>query len=102
MDDVKNVIDRGIDALNDYWGSASWVDVVDLYVLDMREPDRCVLGQVFGGFIRGYSALGLDSGKVAVSYGFESSQHSDDGEYDFTYDDLQTEWMDRLREMKSA
>lgn len=102
MDDVKIVIDRGIDALNDYWGGTDWLADIDLHTLDMAQPDRCVLGQVFGGFIRGYSALGMGSGREAVGFGFESSEHSDDGEYGFTYNDLQNEWMDRLREMKSV
>lgn len=92
---VKDIVSRGIDALNDYWGGTGWLVDIDLTTLDMADPERCVLGQIWGGFGIGSMALGLRDGIEAAIYGFEAF-------YDCgtTYNLLQTEWMYRLREMK--
>ena len=39
---------------------ARWADTLDLARLDLRSPTNCVLGQLFGKFSLGRSALYLD------------------------------------------
>ena len=49
-----------------------WFERIDLDRLDMDSCARCVLGQLFGSFVRGSLAVGFDmSGNDEVAAGFD-------------------------------
>jgi hypothetical protein len=57
-------------------GSAErWWHRIDLDTLDVWSWDKCVLGQVFGDYVDGLNALGLDFG---FAHGFNSRAHDKD------------------------
>jgi hypothetical protein len=60
MPDIDKRVARGMKLL-DKKGPKNWRAQVDLNRLNMSHADRCVLGQVYGGFWNGLSRLGLRS-----------------------------------------
>lgn len=67
-----------------------WADEIDLDKLVMESGDDCILGQLYGMFETGLSALGLNSEKSA-KYGFE------DDHRETTYADLNRAWRNELK-----
>lgn len=55
--DVLRRVRRGIAALQEEHGGDEWVEKIDLATLDLRQPGRCVLGQVYGSFGSGLGVL---------------------------------------------
>ena len=57
-------------ALLDEQVGPGWTSKVDSMTLDMSSSDRCVLGQVFGGFDEGCQSLGIHAPVTMAAYGF--------------------------------
>jgi hypothetical protein len=71
-----------------------WVNRVDPRSLNMGDPLACVVGQVFGSWIKGGRVLGL-SWDESIEHGFEV----DEGPYIYTrYAALTREWRDAIEE----
>lgn len=69
---VKQQVLSGIELLERQYGP-DWVLHVDPSQLSMQSADRCVVGQLYGGYCEGMSRLGLLSGKGrngGGAYGF--------------------------------
>jgi len=49
-----------------------WRTVVNPDILDMTSDTACVLGQLYGRYISGCSALGITAGVQATRYGFNA------------------------------
>lgn len=69
--EAEQAVLRGAVALTQHFESIDWVDRIDPDALVMSNPDRCILGQVFGGFIAGLDRLGLDEDGAAYAHGFD-------------------------------
>ena len=52
---VSNIT-RGIAWLDQH--APGWVDRIDLDVLDVADPERCPLGQIFGSYTDGLDVIG--------------------------------------------
>ena len=67
-----------------------WIFLINLDTLDLEDCNRCVLGQVFGGFWTGMATLFDDaaSPEVAVTCGFEIEGVSDED-----YTELTDAWI---------
>lgn len=73
----------------------TWFREVNVDQLDIMCPDRCIIGQLFGGFTDGVEALELRAGTVAGDYGFDldlnaSTQDEEEEERDW----LNRTWID--------
>lgn len=49
---IAQRVQRGI-ALMDGLGPDNWRRMIDLDMLDIRNPERCVIGQIYGDYIMG-------------------------------------------------
>lgn len=83
---VKKRVQRGIALLEKKHGP-NWVDRVDLETLELMNCENCVLGQLYGRYSAGTSALHITF--EAPDYGF--TIRDDDG-----WGRLQAAWMDAL------
>jgi hypothetical protein len=54
---IKSRIEKGIQLLDHR--RPDWLDSIDIDRLDMKLSEHCMLGQVFGSFDKGMSALNL-------------------------------------------
>jgi hypothetical protein len=67
----------GIGRLTEHFGSSAWKRQVNPGILDIRDAEKCVLGQLFGVYERGLSVLwpvrtSLDvRHALAIRYGFQ-------------------------------
>lgn len=61
---------RGVALLDE--NRSGWRRLVNPDTLDMRSDFNCVLGQVYGRYILGWTPLGLTSGVQATRYGFSA------------------------------
>lgn len=85
MSKYDAAIDKGIALLDER--VPTWCTKMQLDHLDLKSPDSCVLGQVYGSFGQGWDALGFD---FPGEYGFDA----DDG---MSYDGLTRRWKQRIR-----
>lgn len=56
-DFFKPAVARGAGFLDDWHAAPLWRPQIDLTILDLGHSDRCVLGQLFGGYGVGLDAL---------------------------------------------
>lgn len=89
--EVKERVQRGIDLLREKYGR-DWVDKIDMETFDISNGSVCVLGQVYGGYMRGCNMLGISDSNS--TYGFTINKLDV-----VRWEELQTEWMDRFRAM---
>lgn len=61
-------VKRGIALLEEQYGE-DYADYIDFDTLDLQFTDRCVLGQVYGGYDRGEERLGLTT-QSSIEHGF--------------------------------
>lgn len=98
-------VKRGMALLEERFGPG-WVDLVDLAALDLVEGDRCVLGQVCGGYSNGLDDLGGEDGPWSDAHGFSIYSDDIDGWWPHERDDgwevLQRAWELELRPLKDA
>lgn len=66
-----------------------WANRINISTLEMYDGQRCILGQLFGGYEKGLKALSI-SNEEASEYGFE-----DDAD-DVSYHDLTKAWKQHL------
>ncbi len=70
-----------------------WENALNIAILNMACPQKCVLGQQFGAYINGVYALNLTA-KECVEHGFTL----DRCEPDRFYIDLTDAWREAIRE----
>lgn len=90
MGTMEERVDRGVALLDEKF--PSWKRVVSAEVLDMSQPDLCIMGQLFGGYGIGLDNIGIDNYE-AEQYGFDVTLNSNGVE---SYRDLNHEWLLRL------
>lgn len=94
--EAEKAVLRGAVALTAHFeGSVCWVDEVDPDTLDMYSITRCVLGQVFGDWNEGLTALRINP-EDAVKYGFDTPTPTP-----AQWLLLQTAWGSLLRALKA-
>lgn len=71
-------VKRGIAVLNDHFGENIWVEDVNLDWLSMFSEYRCILGQLFGDYWSGKSAIGIKN-EEGLDYGFDNMFGEDEG-----------------------
>src|SRR5262245_11201765 len=54
---AEELVQRGIDLLDENWPDENWRDGIDLDTLDIAECDKCVLGQLTGEYCKGMDVL---------------------------------------------
>jgi hypothetical protein len=59
--------------------STGWAERIDLQELEMWDCTRCILGQVFGDYVRGLGGLGICLG---YPYGFDRPPGGESDDYD--------------------
>lgn len=102
---IEQRVSNGVALLDEH--KPGWRDLVNVYTLDMESTESCILGQVFGEYIKGASALGIGSAEcynateVQSSYGFDISP--DEYQKDITiqqliFMELEEEWIARITE----
>ena len=64
--DVATRVAKGVALLDEQ--KPGWVGQVDLIKLDIRDPERCILGQTCEGFNAGLDELDVE---YACEYGFD-------------------------------
>lgn len=96
LDEAQNRVARGIWKITDHFDSLSWVDEVHLDILDMDQTCACVLAHVFGHYLDGRDALGLDHEEL-VAYGFDA-----DTTNPADYVTLRTAWEQSLGIIRNA
>jgi hypothetical protein len=97
---IEQRVQAGIDLLNEY--KPNWRGLVDVTTLDQQRPSRCILGQVFNGFIKGLNKLeinytnaqGMERG---ADFGFCTYDDDHDVPYEDTYEALTKEWAKRIK-----
>ncbi len=77
---------RGIMLLDEK--KPDWRDSFDPGSLDMEDIDHCVLTQVFGGYIVGLSALGIDGSEYTHGFELLSTESSRLDEWNETWKQL--------------
>lgn len=97
-------VSRGIRLLSD-----EQIDSIDLELLDISSPTRCILGQLFGNFSSDESWAFLDEHDLTrykrnneptvVSHGFDRWTFNDGR---CTADDLTTEWVRQITAHREA
>lgn len=98
-------VSNGVALLDEH--KPGWRDLVNVNTLDIESLENCILGQVFGGYIKGASALGISSAEcynateVQSSYGFDISPEEyqkDDVTQQLIFMELEEEWVARITE----
>jgi hypothetical protein len=88
---VKERVLRGIELLNEH--IPGWEDRIDCQHLLLANADQCVLGQLFGDYEEGTSALELST-EDAVDHGFLLSDY--DGGAGINYTLLTHSWKQEI------
>jgi hypothetical protein len=95
-DDVATRVAKGVALLDER--KPGWAGQIDLIKLDVEDPDRCILGQLYpvseesfwpDGFNQGIDALEIDSG---FEYGVDCLPSERFDEQQFDYVQLTREW----------
>lgn len=81
---AAEVVERGMRLLDER-GPESWRDRIDLQTLQIEGTQRCVLGQLYGGFNRGLAELGVSYEPDVSRFGFAAPM-------DVTYAELNEAW----------
>lgn len=96
-------VDRGISALNARAEKMTrlqgWPAKISLEELDMGDPDKCVLGQLFQGFWRGLSVMNIYETITMETLGF--AVRPDIG-YKDQYKVLTEIWKEKLQAMRTV
>lgn len=85
-------VKRGIALLEERYGP-TWVDHMKLSDLDLSSEERCVLGQIYGGFSYGIDNLGIDA-EESYDFGFDINTLESPV---IPYDAIQEIWERELR-----
>jgi hypothetical protein len=73
---LRERVERGAEYLDEDW--PDWPERIDLETLDLNGGDRCVLGQLFGGFREGREILGLSLAVTRVlGFNYEARTNLD-------------------------
>lgn len=88
---VQNV-ERGLARLRDEFGDG-WVERIDPARLDLSDGSRCVLGQVYGGYMSGLYELNLGDAE-AREFGFQADSRQ-------AYKDLDSIWKPVISRIKA-
>lgn len=93
---IASRVDRGVELLDARLGY-SWRERVDLTRLDMADPEKCILGQLKGGYSRVLDEWGISSvdSTDGAYYGFDV----DNNYYDESYEELAYAWRRHIREV---
>lgn len=75
-----------------------WADLIDVTVLNVADPDACVLHQVYGDYDTASRDLDLDESEV-VACGFALP---DDAWSSREYDQLTREWITAIQARKAG
>lgn len=87
-------INRGVDLLDEQLGP-TWLDKVDVAVLDMECACKCILGQLYGMFYKGRSELfGHDSMDTVSTHGFDANW--------LDYNQLTREWIEEIMKQRKG
>jgi hypothetical protein len=89
LEEIKCYVDAGI-ALLDEKGPKDWRDKLDLSTLDVVDPQKCILKQIYGRYGIGCDVLGI---LHSYQYGFEVPLRHEFRAYATA---LQAEWVRRL------
>jgi hypothetical protein len=89
---LKTRVIRGIELLQKKHGDG-WIEI-DLKTLDLRDGDRCVLGQLYGDYEQGLEALAPRECAFlnGTRYAFDITDLLDYECEDQEYDDLDDAW----------
>lgn len=89
---ISSDVQAGVALLDERYPYANWASLLDLDVLDMASHYDCVLGQLYGAYRFGLTALGLEWGSA---YGFTFGAF---GAGDvMTHDELTVQWRHVVR-----
>lgn len=77
-----------------------WADKINLDDFSIVYPWNCVLGQLYGDYLAGVKTVGLTEEHAARDYGFDRCCCG--GTSDYTYKDLEKEWMFLIEQRKTA
>lgn len=55
--ELQTVVDEGADAITEEFGSENWVDQIDLDSLNLGNIFDCVLGQLYGVYLKAPDSL---------------------------------------------
>lgn len=73
-------VTTGIALLDSRMGT--WWDDVPPELLDMADGSYCILGQLFGDYVEGRAALGMND-EDCIRHGFLLDEHDGDSPYDY-------------------
>jgi hypothetical protein len=76
-----------------------WAEAVDLDELELSSCQYCVLGQLYGDFYAGRTALGLRESEISAPYGFDIYS-TREGDEDF--EALAEEWRKLIRARRTG
>lgn len=105
MPTIEQRVSNGVALLDEH--QPGWRDLVNVEILDIESLGDCILGQVYGGYIAGASALGISSADVAdattvqSTYGFDISQEEYAKDFvtqQLIFAELEEEWTKRITE----
>lgn len=84
------LLDKGIGTV--------WAENLDLDILDLSDPYKCVLGQTFGSFSKGLDHLFPQNGylDVITSHGFDVSVFAALADRPAAYADLTEAWREEV------
>lgn len=88
---MNEQVARGI-ALLDERGPTDWRKRINLDTLDVGSLENCILGQLYGSFLRKPSSVFWDT----VNCGFDVPMQPRDEEYVAAYVELTRAWRDAL------
>lgn len=89
----KENVEKGVHLLNEK--CPGWFEKIDLEKLFMQSCDECVLGQLFGNFIKGTGIL--LPGASAIDFGFSISAYNF---RDSDWSALREEWIKQIVALK--
>jgi hypothetical protein len=97
MNNVQELVRKGVTLLDET--TPNWRDSVSTATLHMNRSSHCVLGQVYGSYWAGLSALDIDEHGKDYGFHIDYSQLEDDdgcvetGDIGRAFEDLQVEWV---------
>jgi hypothetical protein len=77
---LEERVERGIEVLDRHFGDNRWLARVNIDLLDLADPYRCVLGQLFGNYVIGLDSLNggiRGNGVFSHSLGFSCGDLGD-------------------------
>lgn len=74
-----------------------WTKKIELESLNIAFSHDCILGQLFGNYLRGLRHLSLKEGD---NFGFDSGEHASDETIYITQSDLIEAWKNAIRKRR--